>query len=106
MAEAARRQGKYVHDTHMTSLTRQLHDALFDLVGLLNRSGPDEALMRAAGVSLDQALFPLLVRIERKGPIGVVELAARAVRDYSTVSRQVAKLEALGLVERRPGRAD
>jgi DNA-binding MarR family transcriptional regulator len=90
----------------MSSPTRQLHDALFDLVGLLNRAGPDEALMRAAGVSLDQALFPLLVRIERKGPIGVVDLADLAGRDYSTVSRQVAKLEALGLVERRPGRTD
>jgi DNA-binding MarR family transcriptional regulator len=90
----------------MTTPTRQLHDALFDLVGLLNRAGPDETLMRAAGISLDQALFPLLVRIERKGPIGVVDLADLAGRDYSTVSRQVAKLESLGLVERRPGRAD
>ncbi len=90
----------------MNSPTRQLHDALFDLVGLLNRAGPDEALMRAAGVSLDQALFPLLVRIERRGPIGVVDLADLAGRDYSTVSRQVAKLEALGLVERRPGQTD
>ncbi len=90
----------------MTTPTRQLHDALFDLVGVLNRAGPDETLMQAAGVSLDQALFPLLVRIERKGPIGVGDLADLAGRDYSTVSRQVAKLETLGLVERRPGRSD
>ena len=90
----------------MISLTRQLHDALFDLVGFLNRAGPDETLMQAAGVSLDQALFPLLVRIERRGPIGVGDLADLAGRDYSTVSRQVAKLEALGLVERRPGKTD
>src|ERR1700744_3796684 len=90
----------------MPSLTRQLHDALFDLVGLLNRAGPDEALMRAAGVSLDQALFPLLVRVERRGPLGVVDPADRAGRDYSTVSRQVAKRETLGLVERRASLAD
>ena len=90
----------------MTTPTRQLHDALFDLIGLLNRAGPDETLMRAAGISLDQALFPLLVRIERRGPIGVGDLADLAGRDYSTVSRQVAKLETLGLVERRPGRTD
>ena len=90
----------------MTTLARQLHDALFDLVGLLNRARPDETLIQAAGISLDQALFPLLVRIERRGPIGVGDLADLAGRDYSTVSRQVAKLEALGLVERRPGRTD
>lgn len=90
----------------MTTLARQLHDALFDLVALLNRAGPDESLMQSAGIVLDQALFPLLVRIERRGPIGVGDLADIAGRDYSTVSRQVAKLEALGLVERRPGQAD
>jgi DNA-binding MarR family transcriptional regulator len=90
----------------MTSIVRQLHDALFDLVGLLNRAQPDENLLSAAGVSLDRALFPLLVRIERAGRIGVGDLADLAGRDYTTVSRQVAKLEGLGLVSRRPGAAD
>src|SRR5580698_3300104 len=89
----------------MTKEVRQLHNTLIDLVGMMNRPQRDTALIREAGISLDRALFPLLVRIERKGPIGVVELADLAGRDYSTVSRQVAKLEALGLVERRPGRA-
>ena len=90
----------------MTAVVRQLHDALLDLVGLLNRAQPDEVMMKTAGVSLDRALFPLLVRIERRGPIGVGELADLAGRDYSTVSRQVAKLESLGLVARRPSAAD
>jgi DNA-binding MarR family transcriptional regulator len=36
----------------------------------------------------------------------VVELADRAGRDYTTVSRQVAKLESLGLVERRESATD
>jgi DNA-binding MarR family transcriptional regulator len=35
-----------------------------------------------------------------------VELAELAARDYTTVSRQVAKLESLGLVTRRPGLRD
>ncbi|MGK6320670.1 MarR family winged helix-turn-helix transcriptional regulator [Sphingomonas sp. DT-204] len=35
-----------------------------------------------------------------------MELADRVGRDYTTVSRQVAKLESLGLVERRAGAAD
>jgi DNA-binding MarR family transcriptional regulator len=36
----------------------------------------------------------------------VVDLADRVGRDYTTVSRQVAKLESLGLVERRGNAAD
>ena len=78
----------------------QLRGALLDLTGVLNRPQPDAALIETAGVDLDRALFPLLVRIERQGPLGIVELAELAGRDYSTVSRQVAKLEALGLVGR------
>lgn len=62
--------------------------------------------MREAGISLDRALFPLLVGIERLGPIGVVDLADRVGRDYTTVSRQVAKLESLGLVQRQEGVED
>lgn len=77
---------------------------MMDLAEFLNRPQADDMLLREAGVSLDRALFPLLVRIERKGPIGVVDLADAAGRDHSVVSRQVAKLESLGLVERRPGK--
>jgi DNA-binding MarR family transcriptional regulator len=36
----------------------------------------------------------------------VVELADRVGRDYTTVSRQVAKLESLGLAQRRAAAAD
>ena len=63
-------------------------------------------MIRAAGISLDRALFPLLVLVERMGPIGVVELADRVGRDYTTVSRQIAKMETLGLVERNESAAD
>nr|WP_250883501.1 MarR family winged helix-turn-helix transcriptional regulator [Pseudomonas sp. VS59] len=63
-------------------------------------------MVREAGISLDRALFPLLVLVERLGPIGVVELADRVGRDYTTVSRQVAKLESLGLVLRQASALD
>src|SRR5579872_4799762 len=85
---------------------RELHDAVVDLVGLMNRPQRDVALLREAGVSLDRALFPLLVTIERKGPLGVVELSELAGRDYTTVSRQVGKLELLGLIGRRVSKSD
>ena len=97
---------KSVQNTHIGTQLRQLHGALLDIVGMMNRPQRDEVLIKAAGIPLDRALFPLLIGVERFGPIGVVELADRAGRDYTTVSRQVAKLESLGLVERQAGAAD
>ena len=84
----------------------QLHNTLIDLVGFLNRPQRDAALIQEAGISLDRALFPLLMGIQRHGPVGVVELAELAGRDYTTVSRQVAKLESLGLIARNASPAD
>src|SRR5262245_44768496 len=83
-----------------------LHAAFMDLVGLFNRPEPDDIMLAAAGVQLDRALFPLLSRIGLKAPISVVELGKVAGKDHSTVSRQVAKLEELGLVERVPSETD
>lgn len=84
-------------------LLPELHAAIIELVAMMNQSQRDDVLLKEAGVALDRALFPLLVGIERFGPIGVVDLADRAGRDHTTVSRQVAKLVELGLVEKRPG---
>jgi len=97
---------KNVQNTHMSARLRQLHGALLDIMGVMNRPQRDEVLIKAAGIPLDRALFPLLVCVERFGPIGVVDLADRVGRDYTTVSRQVAKLESLGLAERQEGATD
>jgi DNA-binding MarR family transcriptional regulator len=90
----------------MNKEIQQLHHTLVDLVGLMNKPQRDSFLLREAGVSLDRALFPLLIAVERKGPVGVVELGELVGRDYTTVSRQVTKLASLGLVARRPSNAD
>jgi DNA-binding MarR family transcriptional regulator len=97
---------KRVHNAHIREQIRALHEALIDIVSVINRPQRDEMMVREAGVALDRALFPLLVVIERRGPIGVVDLADRIGRDYTTVSRQVAKLESLGLVQRQAATAD
>ena len=89
-----------VQNTHMTAEHRALHMALIEIVGVMNEPQRDEALIAAAGIRLDRALFPLLIGIERFGPVGVVELAAGVNRDHTTVSRQLGKLESLGLVRR------
>ncbi len=95
-----------MQNTHISDQLRELHRALLDIVGAMNRPQRDETLMKEAGIRLDRALFPLLVGIERYGPIGVVEMADRIGRDYTTISRQVAKLESLGLARRQESAAD
>jgi DNA-binding MarR family transcriptional regulator len=97
---------KKVHNTHIVEDARKIYGAVVDLVGLMNRPLRDARMIEEAGISLDRALFPLLVGVGRFGPIGVGELADRAGRDYTTISRQVAKLETLGLVKRRTAQAD
>ena len=95
-----------VQNTHTSAMMRDLHGSLIEIVSAMNRPQRDDELVREAGISLDRALFRLLVAVERMGPIGVVELAERVGLDYTTVSRQVAKLDGLGLVARRGSTAD
>ena len=80
-----------------------LASAMLDLLGFLNSPQRDEALLKEAGVRLDRALFPLLVILGARGGLGVAELADQVGRDHTTVSRQLAKLESLGLVARCEG---
>ncbi|MGY3445777.1 DNA-binding MarR family transcriptional regulator [Bradyrhizobium sp. USDA 4473] len=95
-----------MHNAPSSALLSKLHDAVLDVVAFINRPDRDEVLMREAHIKLDRALFPLLVLTERLGPISVVELAGRVGRDHSTVSRQIAKLVQLGLMERQPRQTD
>lgn len=97
---------KNMQDAHISGQLQVLHDAVLDLVAVINGPRRDRTLIREAGIELDPALFPLLVLTGRYGPIGVVELADRVGRDYTTVSRQLARLEARGLVIRRAAATD
>jgi DNA-binding MarR family transcriptional regulator len=101
-----RMPAKKVRNTHIRAALPELHRSLIDIVSEMNRPERDEAMLEMAGLTLERALFPLLVLIERLGPIGVIDLAGRVGRDYTTVSRQVARLEDLGLVSRRTSLAD
>ncbi|ASV55685.1 MULTISPECIES: MarR family winged helix-turn-helix transcriptional regulator [Lelliottia] len=93
---------QYAHKYDVTDF----HGALLDIMGVMNQPQRDDILLSEAGVSLDQILFPLLVAIDRYGPVGVVELADGLGRDYTTVSRQVKRLEAQGLAQKKPGTKD
>lgn len=93
-------------ETHIRESLPELHGSVLDIVGVFNSPERDEAMLESAGLTLERALFPLLVLIGKFGPIGVVEVATRVGRDYTTVSRQVARLEVLGLVNRRGSSSD
>jgi DNA-binding MarR family transcriptional regulator len=96
----------FVHNARMSDWSDDIHAVLLQLNGYMNRPDLDQAFLRRAGVKLDRALFPLLTRIGLYHPISVVELAGLVGRNHSTVSRQSAKLEALGLVQRRAAKGD
>lgn len=97
---------KNVQDTHISQQLPILHDALIRIVSVMNSPHRDEEMIRQAGIRLDRALFPLLIGVAKIGPVGVGELADRVGRDYTTVSRQIAKLDSLGLVERAASEQD
>ncbi len=80
--------------------------SVLDIVGIFNSPERDAAMLESAGLTLERALYPLLVLVGKYGPIGVVAVATRVGRDYTTVSRQLARLEQLGLVTRRAKAGD
>ncbi len=51
-------------------------------------------------------LFPLLVCLARRGPLSVAGLSGQIGRDHTTISRQLSKLESLGLIARQGDGAD
>jgi DNA-binding MarR family transcriptional regulator len=85
---------------------KALHEALLQIVTVINRPQGDNVILNRAGVSLDTALFPLLVRVSIQPDITIGELADQVGRDYSTISRQVARLQDLGFVRSQPAFSD
>lgn len=86
--------------------TDQLHRSLIAISDHINRLDVDDRLLASSRVKLDRALFPLLARIALHPQISVAELANLVGRDHSTVSRQIIKLEELGLITRERDSTD
>jgi DNA-binding MarR family transcriptional regulator len=91
---------------HHTRDIDELGAALVDLMSFFASPQRDDALLREAGVELDRALFPLLVRLAMRGQLSVAGLGAQVGRDHTTISRQLAKLKEMGLVSRPAAGAD
>lgn len=83
-----------------------LHEALLQIVSVLNRPQGDNVILTRADVSLDTALFPLLVRVSMQRNLTIGDLADQVGRDYSTVSRHVSRLQDLGLVRSETSQTD
>ena len=88
------------------SSTEKLGRAVRALAGFINDPRQDWRPIAEAGLDLDPAFLPLLVRLGDGEPANVVELAAGLGRDHSTMSRQIGRLEAAGLVERSVSETD
>ncbi len=84
----------------------ELAAALVDIIVFFGSPRRVELLLREAEVDLDHALFPLLVCLATCGPLSVAGLSDQIGRDHTTISRQLSKLESLGLVVRESSGAD
>jgi DNA-binding MarR family transcriptional regulator len=80
--------------------------SLVELIGFFSAPQRVELLLREADVDLDRALFPLLVCLATRGPLSVAALSDQIGRDHTTISRQLSKLEGLGLIARHSGADD
>ncbi len=61
-----------------------------------------EHIASMGGIRLERAAYGVLVRLADNEPIRVTDLACALGVDLSTTSRQIAQLEAAGLVAREP----
>ncbi|MDU6682248.1 MAG: MarR family transcriptional regulator [Enterobacteriaceae bacterium] len=65
----------------------------------MNHPLRDVELMPKADINLDQTLFPLLVAIERFGPLGVVDLANRVGLVQKTSNPEDRRVSAVSVSE-------
>lgn len=84
----------------------ELNRALRLIVHASSRARLHEHLLDAAHIKMDRAGFGVLARVAEWAPLRLSDLAQRTNVDVSTVSRQVHRLEADGLVRRVPDADD
>lgn len=77
-----------------------IFEAMFLLARNIDRVHQTGVLRRKAGTELDRALHPVLITIGARQPLRIGDLADALALQSSTVSRHVARLEHLGLVEK------
>jgi DNA-binding MarR family transcriptional regulator len=87
-------------------MENEIFKALIDLVSLINRPDRDKKMIANAGVNMEAATFRVFVGIGHLQPTSVGDLADMMGKNYSSVSRQIDKLETAGLVRTYPSSSD
>ncbi|OMF18877.1 MarR family transcriptional regulator [Paenibacillus sp. FSL H8-0548] len=87
-------------------MEKEIFKALIELVSIMNRPDRDKKMITNAGVNLEAATFRVLVGIAHLQSTSVGDLAAMMGKNYSSVSRQIDKLEIAGLVNTYPSSSD
>jgi len=87
-------------------MENEIFKALIDLVSIINRPDRDKKMVATAGVNLEAASFRVFVGIGHLQPTSVGDLANMMGKNYSSVSRQIDKLETAGLVHTYPSSSD
>jgi len=87
-------------------MENEIFKALIDLVSIMNRPDRDKKMIANAGVNMEAAAFRVFVGIGHLQPTSVGDLADMMGKNYSSVSRQIDKLETAGLVHTNPSSSD
>lgn len=90
----------------IANMKTEIFDALFTIVNFFNDPRHDAKLLKKAGISNDQNLLPVVVRVGKSGTISVGELAAQLGKNHSSTSRQVDKFVEKGLLLSYPSKED
>jgi DNA-binding MarR family transcriptional regulator len=76
------------------------YDVWLEMLGRTSRPRFVASILQRAGVTLDPDLCQYLIHLDLRGPTGVLELTGLVEQNHPKVSRSLAQLERLGLVER------
>ncbi|WP_256759508.1 MarR family winged helix-turn-helix transcriptional regulator [Cohnella sp. WQ 127256] len=87
-------------------MENEIFKALIDLVSIINRPDRDKKMIANAGINMEAATFRVFVGIGHLQPTSVGDLADMMGKNYSSVSRQIDKLETAGLVRTYPSSSD
>lgn len=87
-------------------MENKIFSALIELVSIINRTDRDKQLIADAGVNMEAAAFRTFVGIGHIQPTSVGDLANLMGKNYSSVSRQIDKLEDVGLVRTYQSQSD
>lgn len=87
-------------------MENDIFKALVDLFSIINRTDRDKKMIATAGVNLEAAAFRVFGGIAHLQQTSVGDLAVILGKNYSSISRQIDKLEAAGLVRTYPSSSD